>query len=114
MHELAVTQNILDIVLEHARRAKATKISRIYLVIGELSSFVDESIQFYWDIIAKDTIAEHAQLDFQRVAASFECQECRTVYHLNEETIFCPNCASSRVKILTGEEFYVRAIDVET
>lgn len=114
MHELAVTQSILDIVLDHAGKAKATKVSKIYLVIGDLSTIVDESVQFYWEIIAKDTVAEQAELIFRRVAASFECLDCQTVYQLDGHSIFCPTCGSSRIKILSGEEFYIEAIDVET
>jgi hypothetical protein len=57
MHELPVTESILDIAVKHARQANAQRIADIYLVIGQLSSIVDDSIQFYWDIIAKDTLA---------------------------------------------------------
>ncbi len=114
MHELAVTQSILDIALDHAHKADATKISKIYLVIGDLSSIVDDSVQFYWEIIAKDTIAEEAELVFRRVAASFECLECQTIYQLDGQALFCPSCGSSKIKILSGEEFYIEAIDIET
>ena len=46
MHELAVTQSILEIALRHAERASARRILSINLVIGELTGFVDDSIQF--------------------------------------------------------------------
>lgn len=114
MHELAVTQSILDIVLQHARKANAAKVTKIYLVIGDLSSIVDESVQFYWEIIAKDTVAEQADLIFQRVAATFKCLECQTVYQLDGQVVFCPSCGSSKIEILSGEEFFIEAIDVET
>lgn len=114
MHELAVTQNVLNIVLDHARKANATKVTKIYLVIGDLSSIVDESIQFYWEIIAKDTLAEQAELVFQRVAATFKCRDCQTVYRLDGQMVFCPSCGSSHIEIQSGEEFYIEAIDVET
>ena len=48
MHELAVTQSILDIALRHAERVGAQRILSINLVIGELTGFVDDSIQFYF------------------------------------------------------------------
>jgi hydrogenase nickel incorporation protein HypA/HybF len=52
MHELAVTEHILDIALKHAQNANALSVDEIYLVIGQLSSIVDDSIQFYWDIFS--------------------------------------------------------------
>lgn len=114
MHELAVTQSILNIVLDHAEKANAVKVTRIYLVIGELSSIVDDSVQFYWEIIAKNTPAEQAEMIFRRVSASFECLDCNTVYQLDGNVIYCPSCGSTRIKIISGEEFYLEAIDVET
>jgi hydrogenase nickel incorporation protein HypA/HybF len=57
MHELAVTQSILEICLRHAEEANAAKITDINLIIGQFSSIVDDSVQFYWDMIADGTIA---------------------------------------------------------
>ena len=65
MHELPIAQSILDISLRHAQQAGATRVTDLHLVIGKFSYVVDDSIQFYWDMIAKDTIAEGARLHFE-------------------------------------------------
>ena len=41
MHELAITENIIEVVTRHARQAGATHVLKIHLVIGELASIVD-------------------------------------------------------------------------
>jgi len=62
MHELAVTESILEIATQTAKEHAATKVTDIYLRLGQLSSIVDESVQFYWDIISQGTLAEGAEL----------------------------------------------------
>lgn len=113
MHELGVTQSILNIVLHHAEEANAARIKEINLVIGELSSIVDESVQFYWDMISEGTIAEHAALEFCRVPARLHCDACGAEFRLNPENFFCPECGSERIVITAGEEFYLESIDVD-
>jgi hydrogenase nickel incorporation protein HypA/HybF len=114
MHELAITESILEIALRSARNTQATKISRINLVIGEYSSIVDNSVQFYWDFVAQGTLAEGALLTFERTPATFHCLSCEQNYSPTEHSYHCPVCNSSSVQLVTGREFYVASIDVDT
>jgi len=69
MHELAVTESIIEIVSRHAAEAGARKVSAINLVIGDLSSIVDDSVQFYFDYLSRDTIAAGAELTPEHLRA---------------------------------------------
>ncbi len=113
MHELAVTENILEIALRHAREAGAQRVTGLYLVIGRLSSIVDDSVQFYWDIISKGSPAEGARLHFRRIAVELQCQSCGQRYAPEGKDMACPACGSTRIEILAGEEFCLEAIDVD-
>jgi hydrogenase nickel incorporation protein HypA/HybF len=113
MHELSVTESILEISLRHASNANAKKITHLYLVIGQLASIVDDSVQFYWDIISKDTIAAGAVLHFRRLPAILKCQECGHEYNPGSDCFSCPICLSDHVKVMAGDEFFMEAIDVE-
>jgi hydrogenase nickel incorporation protein HypA/HybF len=110
MHELSVTQSVLDIAI---RNAGTRKIKQINLVIGQFSSIVDDSVQFYWDIITKDTSAEGSLLHFERILGEMACKNCGHVFRPTDETFNCPSCSSPFVKISKGEEFQVDSIDVE-
>ena len=112
MHELPITQSILNIALKHANEADAKRIENIHIVMGELSSNVDDSVQFYWDIIAKGTLAEGATLHFRRVPAEMQCVSCSEKFHPDDEFL-CPKCGNAGAKIIAGEEFYVEAIDID-
>ncbi|MEJ2262534.1 MAG: hydrogenase maturation nickel metallochaperone HypA [Anaerolineales bacterium] len=113
MHELAVTESILEISLRHAEEAGAEGIRDLYLVIGQLSSIVDDSVQFYWEMISKDTLAEGSRLHFRRIPAEMMCQACEKRFCPGEEDFACPECGSLNVRVTAGDEFYMEAIDVE-
>ena len=113
MQEFAVTQSILEICLRHAEEASAAKITDINLIIGQFSSIVDDSVQFYWDMIADGTIAHGAVLHFNRIPGEMTCRTCRHVFQPTDQTFECPSCGSIAVRITKGEEFRVESIDVE-
>lgn len=114
MHELPITQNILEIALQHAESNKARQIRAVHLVIGELASVVDDSVQFYWDIISKGTMAEGAELVFKRTAAEFLCRDCEKNYTPRKGFLACPTCGGVNVRIVAGREFHLESIDIET
>lgn len=113
MHELSVTESILEISLRHANKANAKRVTNLYLVIGQLASIVDDSVQFYWDIISKGTIADGAILHFRRLPATMACLDCNHQYSPDSNGFSCPKCNSDHVKVVSGEEFYMEAIDIE-
>lgn len=114
MHELYATQAIFDKAIQKAGEQHAKRIINVYLVVGEISSYSDDSVQFYWDELSKGTIAEHAELHFRHVPAELQCMNCATKYHpQQEDEIHCPNCGSTGARIWSGEEFYMEALDVE-
>ena len=98
MHELAITQSILDIALKHAEKANANKVNTIYLVIGQLSSVVDESVAFYWDMISDGTIAKGAKLEFRRLPARMACNKCKKEYDPTPGDFACPHCKSEYIQ----------------
>lgn len=110
MHELPITQTILDIALNHAHGAVITDIR---LTIGDLTSFIDDSIQFYWDIISENTNAVGAKLHFKRIPARAKCEACGREYTIKEEGLLCPYCGSHRVIITAGKEFFVDSIEIQ-
>ena len=114
MHELPVTESILAIALESAENAGATRIRSVELAIGDLSSFVDESVQFYFDQLSRGTLAEGATLVFQRIPATCTCADCGAAQFVTPPLLpVCPACASPNIRIEGGREFQITGIDVE-
>ena len=114
MHELPVTQGIIDVAIEAAKANNASRITDIYLVIGNLASIVDDSVQFYFDFLSKDTLAVGATLHFRRESATATCQDCSHQWSVTPPLLpECPNCDSARVQIAGGREFYVESIEID-
>jgi len=113
MHELGITENIVNIALAKAGEAQASRISQINVVIGEMSGFVADSIQFYFDSLSRDTIAQGAVLHFELVPAQLRCRNCSTVFSPQDTIWSCPECRGQSVEISKGRELYIESIEVE-
>jgi hydrogenase nickel incorporation protein HypA/HybF len=113
MHELGVTQQVLDIALGRASEVNATAVKKINLVIGDMTSFINDSVQFYFDFLSKDSLAQGAQLCFRRIPITLRCKHCDVSFTPEGETWKCPRCQQSDVEVVTGKEFYLESIEVE-
>ena len=113
MHELAITQSMLDLVLEQAEKSGAKEVGRINLVIGEMTGVVDECVQFYFDFLSKGTIAEGAALSFTMIPTMARCRGCDKSFELKEFDWTCPHCGSNSMEIVAGKELFVESIEVE-
>ncbi len=113
MHEYAVTQEIIKMSEEAAANSGAKKVTKINLVIGDLSTFIDDSVQMYFDIISKSTITEGAILSFERVPAEFKCKNCKNVFVKPKKGFDCPKCGETGSPTEAGREFYIKSIETD-
>jgi len=113
MHELAITEEILRIAVSHAERVGAKRITGINLVVGDLSSVVDDSVQFYFDFLCPDTIAEGGKLHFRRISTRLRCRQCGLEFGPQGMEWHCPRCQALGGEVIAGQEFYVESIEVE-
>ena len=113
MHELAITQSMLDLVLEQAEKAGANEVGRINLVIGGMSGVVEDCVKFYFEFLSKGTLAERAALSFTVVPTMARCRGCDKLFELKEFDWTCPYCQSNNMEIVAGKELFVESIEVE-
>jgi hydrogenase nickel incorporation protein HypA/HybF len=113
MHELGITQGILDMAITRAKEAESKKVLQINLVIGEASSIVDDCIQFYFDFASKETLAEGAKLNFTRIPLQMKCRDCGNTFNPEKESWACPQCQKWDVELIRGTEFYMESIEVD-
>lgn len=115
MHELAITQGIIDIAVPETEKHGAKKIMSIKIKIGEFSGVVPQCIQEYFNIVSRGTIAENAKLVIERIPVTIRCHSCGFEGEMNREKIKfkCPACGSAEIRMLSGKEYYVDSLEVE-
>ncbi len=113
MHELAITEGIMEAALPAAREAGAKKILEIRLKIGELSGVMPECIQEYFNLISVGSIAQDAKLVFETIPIKISCKDCDFVGEIKKGSKTCPKCSSSKFKIIAGREYFVDNLKVE-
>ena len=117
MHELPITQSILDVVVKHAHTNNVKRVLSITLRIGELSDLEDEWIQRYFDYLSKDTVAEKAKLKIERAPVVMRCNGCSRSFEANikeKKEIACPECGSTKnFTLISGREYYVKDMEVQ-
>jgi hydrogenase nickel incorporation protein HypA/HybF len=113
MHEQSIVDNLMTIALDSAEKAKATKIHKINVVVGELSGAVDESMNFYFTFMRENTIAAEAELVFTHKPAVLQCRKCKVNFTAEKMDFRCPQCHEPQVEIVGGKELYVESIEAE-
>ena len=113
MHEYSITQSLLSLAVEKANEAGASKITRINLVLGEMSGIAADCVQFYFDFLSKETIAAGACLTFEKKPTSLRCRHCEAVFPPRDHDWTCPDCHETGIEIVSGRECYMESIEVD-
>jgi len=114
MHEGALTENLFEHVIIHAREAHARRVTRVKVTIGALSDATPDSIEFYFKSLAPGTLAENAVLEFSSVPGSAKCPTCDHEFEIDDIYAPCPVCGNFPVTITGGNGVYLSSLEVET
>lgn len=108
MHELAITQQVVDAVVEHAA---GSRVRAVNLDVGKLSGVVPESLRFCFDLVTSGTCVEGAELHINEPTGRGMCRTCGTTIALADPILLC-KCGSADVDVLSGRELSVRSYEV--
>lgn len=115
MHELQVTERILQVALEHASRYDVSRIVAVHLTVGELSDLEDEWLQHYFNYLSRGTLAENARLEIERSPIVMDCEACACSFEVDRQGIWdvaCPACGESRCRLVSGRQYVVKNMEV--
>ena len=108
MHELAITESIVDAVTE---RLPDARITCVRLEIGALSGVVADSVRFCFDLVTEGTNVEGARLEITEVPGRCHCRVCGVDFEPEGPITLCP-CGSIEIKVLSGQELKIASVQV--
>lgn len=112
MHEMAITESLVEIALAEAEKAGAKRIAAVHLKIGALTGIVPESVEFYMGMVAKGTKAEGARLITTLLPVTAHCPACGSDFSVDDLVFLCPTCGGPG-QVVTGRELLIESIEVE-
>lgn len=123
MHEMPLTQSLLNLALKHAA---GQRITDVYLEVGRMSVVVPESVEVFFDYLSKGTLAEGATLHFDIKPVEMTCLDCGEQQdlagwqderpHVIMQKAFARGCVcgGKNLRVTGGVKFGLVSIDVES
>lgn len=108
MHELGITQQIVEIA---CRRAGGAKVKRIVVEIGKLCAVLPDAVRFCFELCTEGTPAEGASLEIVEIPGRARCRECGGEVLLDRTFGRCA-CGCSNLEWLSGEELKIKEMEV--
>ena len=119
MHELSMATQIVQAVLDEAKKYNAKKVKEVHLSIGKLTYLGVNQIRFAYKILIEDTILKGSKLFIEETDGKIECPNCNykgnillkddPAYHIPIPTLQCPEC-NKTANIVEGKECTIQSI----
>jgi hydrogenase nickel incorporation protein HypA/HybF len=110
MHELSIADAVVNTACAHAA---GRPVSVVSMRVGRLRQVFPESLRFYFDIVARDTVCQGARLELTEIELRLRCGDCGARWSPELPVFRCPDCGSADVTIEAGQELEVDYIEVD-
>ena len=121
MHEFSMTTQIVNHILEEAKKHNAKRVHAVHLIIGKLTFLGLEQVKFAYNLLVKNTILEDSKLHIEEKNGVVKCNNCGysgdlkyeddPIYHIPSPTLTCPKCEGV-VTIVGGKECTIQSIQL--
>lgn len=114
MHEMSIAIDIIDMVVETARRENAAQVERIEIEIGQLSGLLPDFIRVCLEAASQNTLAEEASFRIKTIPGRAECKHCHTCFDFPAYMTPCPKCGEYGASPLQGTEIKLVSITFDS
>ncbi len=113
MHEMALSESVLQSIESNARAEGFARVLAVHLEIGELAGVDAEAMRFSFDAVTRGTLAEHARLDISAAPGEAWCLPCGHTVRIAKRFDPCPDCGSHQLQVTGGEDMLLKSLEVE-
>ncbi len=112
MHEMSLAEGVLQLIEDAARAQEFSRVTTVWLEIGQLSGVEVEAMKFCFDAVVRDSVAEGARLEIVATPGIGWCMQCSQTVPMQEVFGECPQCGSHQMQVTGGTEMRVKELEV--
>lgn len=114
MHEMSLMSEIIKIVSEDAKVNGIRKVSKIHVIVGDLSNVLPDALElafFHFQKQGLGILDETTKLEMIREVAKARCQTCLLEFTPDYRVALCQNCGLPDCLLVSGETFRVESYE---
>jgi hydrogenase nickel incorporation protein HypA/HybF len=108
VHELALTQSVVDMITD---RLGPARITAVHLEVGRLSGVLPDAVRFAFEVITEGTGLAGARLAITEPPGQARCRSCGAEFDADDLLILCA-CGSADVEVTAGQDMLIRSVEV--
>jgi len=113
MHELSIAEDLSIIVLDTALHNNLKKITRVNIILGQMTQISPDSFEFAFRETVRNSIAGGAELNIEILPMKMKCMNCGSDFQPKENRFTCSLCNSNDIQMIQGKELFVKSIEGE-
>jgi len=113
MHEVGIAHEIINIINEIMQEHPGQKVSKVKVIIGEMTAVVPESLDFAYQALTENTFLHQSKLDIEIIPVSAQCHHCLKNFTISAFEFTCPFCHSQDITVNNGNELYIKELEVD-
>jgi hydrogenase nickel incorporation protein HypA/HybF len=112
MHELGIVFHIIRTIEEVAAEQDITKVSKVVVQVGEVSTVIPEYLLDCWKWACKKSeLLLDSELVNEPIEAVTLCEDCGKTYETVKYAKICPYCSSENTYLIQGNEVQIKEIE---
>lgn len=113
MHEMSITQSLLEIVGEQMAKHGMERLESIHIQVGELTAVEPDSLRFCFEVCTQGTSLEGAVLEVEEIPLTGRCRDCGREFAMQSPLALCSSCEGVAVEIIAGRELDIISINAK-